>query len=79
MKSQSKDKSANEAAPPSKDFLGIEITLPGDSDALKQIQLMDKQGNLVQPSKVDYEAKIKSEQTTGKLTMSEAHGIDQSR
>ena len=40
---------------------------------------MDKDGNLVQAAKIDFGAKIKSEQPSGKMTMSEAHDINKDR
>ena len=73
-----KDSTQNRAVTQS-EFLDITLSLPSASPSPQPIALMDKQGNLVQPAQVDLQAQIKSEKQGGKQTMSEAHGIDQSR
>lgn len=64
--------------------MDIKISLPGEAQDLKDIHIMDNEGNLAQPLKLSKEAKGgpalgSTGNLGGKLTMSEAHGIDQSR
>ena len=57
------------------EFLDISLSLPGASPSLQQIPIMDKEGNLVQPAKIDLLARTDKGQG-GKQSISEAHDID---